>query len=49
MVDGDEFRLALNKWKSEQSPEKQKELRLCDNTILKIMEATKKGLEVRKS
>lgn len=48
LIDGDEFRNALNKWKSEQSREKQKELELCDKTIIKIMDATKKGIAVRK-
>lgn len=48
LLDGDEFRNALNEWKASQSPEKQRELKLCDTTILKIMEATKKGIAVRK-
>ena len=49
LVDGDEFRNALNKWKSEQTPEKQKELELCDETIIQIIEATKKGIAVKKA
>ncbi len=49
LVDGNEFRNALKKWKAEQTPEKQKELELCDQTIVQIMEATKKGIAVRKS
>lgn len=48
IMDGDEFRKALVKWKSEQTPEKQKELKLCDEAILKIINATKKGITVRK-
>ena len=48
IMHGDEFRVALNKWKSEQSEEKQKELQLCDATVQRIMEATKKGIAVRK-
>lgn len=48
LVDGDEFRFELNKWKSEQTPEKQRELALCDQTIVEIMEATKRGVEVQK-
>lgn len=49
LIDGDEFRDALNKWKSQQSPKKQKELELCDRTIVQIMEATKKGIAVKKA
>lgn len=48
LIDGDEFRLELQKWRNSQTPEKQKELDLCDKTILKIIEATKKGIAVRK-
>ena len=48
ILDGDEFRTALNKWKSEQTSEKQKELKLCDEAIVKIINATKKGIAVRK-
>ncbi len=48
IIDGDEFRKILNEWKTAQSPEKQKQLKLCDNTITQIMEATKKGIAVRK-
>ncbi len=48
LLDGDDFRHALNEWKLKQSPEKQKELKLCDEAIMKIMEATKKGIAVRK-
>ncbi len=49
MIDGDEFREALQKWRSEQSPEKQKELDKCDQAIIKIMEATKKGIMVKRA
>lgn len=49
IIHGDDFRAALNEWKSEQSPEKQKELELCDKTITKIIEATKKGIAIRKA
>ncbi len=48
LVDGDQFRKALKEWRSSQSPEVQKELALCDDTILKVIEATKKGIAVRK-
>ena len=48
MVDGDEFRKALNEWKNKQSPEKQKEFKECDEVILEIIEATKKGIAVEK-
>ena len=48
LVDGDEFRKALMNWISEQSPAKQKELELCDETILKIIDATKRGIAVQK-
>lgn len=48
MLDGDEFRKALQEWCNSQPPEKQKELELCNETILKIIEATKKGIAVRK-
>ena len=48
IIFGDDFRKELNDWKKSQSPEKQKELELCDDTIIQIMEATKKGIEVRK-
>lgn len=49
MIDGDEFRAALAKWRSEQTPEKQAELDKCDEAIFKIMDATKKGIMVRRS
>lgn len=50
LVDGDEFRRILNEWKISQTPEKQREFKLCDETIVEIMEATKRGVEVyRKS
>lgn len=48
IVDGDEFRRALNLWRQKQSPAKRRELELCDNTILKIIDATKKGIAVTK-
>lgn len=48
LVDGDEFRHALKEWRAAQSPEVQEELALCDDTILKVIEATKKGIAVRK-
>ena len=48
IIDGDEFRNALSEWRNSQSPEKQRELDLCDRTILKIIEATKKGIAIRK-
>ena len=49
LVDGDKFRKALKEWRETQSPEVQEELALCDNTILKVIEATKKGIAVRKA
>ena len=48
LFDGDEFRKALKEWRNSQSPEKQRELDLCDQTIVRIMEATKKGIAIRK-
>lgn len=48
VIDGDLFRKNLREWKLSQSPEKQKELELCDKTILQIIEATKKGITVKK-
>lgn len=48
LVDGDEFRNQLNAWKLKQTPQKQKEFELCDQTIVEIMEATKRGVEVQK-
>lgn len=48
IVNGDDFRKALKDWKSRQTPEKQHELELCDNMILKIIDCTKKGVAVGK-
>ncbi len=48
LIDGNDFRKELNNWKSSQTPEKQEELKLCDELLLKIIECTKKGLEVKK-
>lgn len=48
ILDGDDFRKTLNEWKSQQTPEKQKELKLCDEVIRKVIEATKKGIAVKK-
>ena len=48
ILDGDDFRNVLNKWKSEQNPEMQAKLKLCDEAVLKIIDATKKGIAVRK-
>ena len=48
LIDGNEFRRKLEEWKSAQSPEKQHEFKLCDETIVEIMEATKRGVEVYK-
>lgn len=48
IVNGDDFRKALKDWKSRQTPEKQHELELCDNMILKIIDCTKKGIAVGK-
>ena len=49
IIDGDEFRGALNQWKKSLPPEKQQKLADCDESIVKIMEATKKGIAVRKA
>jgi len=49
IIDGDEFRKALNQWKAKQSPEKQKEIKECDEVILEIIEATKRGVAVQKT
>lgn len=48
LISGNEFRNALQEWKAKQSPEKQQELKLCDETILKVMDCTKKGIPVKK-
>ena len=48
LIDGDEFRQALKNWKARQSAEKQEELHLCDEMLLKIMDCTKKGIAVSK-
>ena len=48
LIPGDEFRKAFEMWKSQQSPEKQEQLKDCDETIMKVIDATKKGLMVRK-
>ena len=49
IVDGDEFRKALSEWKIKQPPEKQKQLKECDDVILEIIEATKRGVAVQKT
>lgn len=49
IIGGDEFKKALNEWKAKQPPEKQKEIKECDEVILEIIEATKKGIAVQKS
>ena len=48
LIPGDEFRKAFETWKAQQSPEKQAQLKECDETIIKVIEATKKGLMVSK-
>ena len=48
LLDGDKFRNMLQAWKKAQSKEKQEELELCDKTILRIIDCTKKGVAVRK-
>ena len=48
LIDGDLFRSELEKWKKSQSPEKQEEIKQCDIAIQKVMEATKKGITVRR-
>lgn len=48
LIDGDLFRVELEKWKKSQSPEKQEEIRQCDIVIQKVMEATKRGIAVRR-
>lgn len=48
IVNGDDFRKALKDWKSRQTPEKQEELRKCDEVILQIIDCTKKGIAVGK-
>ena len=48
IINGDDFRKALEDWKSCQTPKKQHELELCDDMILKIIDCTKKGIAVRK-
>ena len=48
IMDGDTFRKALKQWRAEQPLEKREMLQACDETIVKIMEATKRGIAVRK-
>ena len=48
LIPGDEFRAAFEKWKSEQPQDKQAQFRECEETVMKVIEATKKGLMVRK-
>lgn len=48
IMDGDTFRKALKQWRAEQPLEKQRMLQACDETIVEIMEATKRGIAVRK-
>lgn len=49
LIDGDTFRDALKQWRAEQTPDVQRKLQLCDETIVKIMNATKRGAAVRKA
>ena len=43
MVDGDEFRNALNKWKNSLSKEKKADLEIMDDIIMDVIKATKNG------
>ncbi len=44
LIDGDVFRKELNDWKARQTPQKQEELRHCDELILDTIKKTKKGV-----
>lgn len=44
LIDGDVFRKELNDWKARQTPQKQEELKNCDELILDTIKKTKKGL-----
>lgn len=49
IVQRDEFLDMLNKWREKQPPEKQKEFKLLDNTILEVIAATKRGVKCHKA
>ena len=44
IIQREEFINMFNEWKAKQSPEKQKEFELLDEAILKVIDATKKGV-----
>lgn len=44
LIDGDVFRKELNDWKARQTPQKQEDLRHCDELILDTIKKTKKGV-----
>lgn len=44
LIDGDVFRKELKDWKARQTPEKQEELKNCDELILDTIKKTKKGI-----
>lgn len=48
IVQREEFLKLLNEWRAKQSPEKQKEFELLDNTILEVIAATKRGVKCHK-
>lgn len=43
LVDGETFRKELQAWKARQTPQKQEELKNCDELILATIKSTKKG------
>lgn len=43
LVDGETFRKELQEWKARQTPQKQEELKNCDELILATIKSTKKG------
>lgn len=45
IVQREEFLEMLNDWRAKQSPEKQHEFELLDNTILEVIAATKRGVK----
>ncbi len=49
LIQGDNFRKELKEWLEKQSPEKREEIKTADEAILKIMEATKKGIKVKRA
>lgn len=49
IIQREEFLKLLNEWRMSQSPEKQREFALLNDTILKVIDATKRGVVCRKA